>query len=111
VHRRDFLLLRQPAAPRVIEISCERLHMSYLELQAATNQDTRADEELSFEEPPSVLPRREIDEWLGDLEAQLSGAEIIKVVGEEWLQPEALRVRVDALLASLSRRGVLIQRC
>jgi hypothetical protein len=109
VHRRDFLLLRQPSSPRVIDINCERLHMSYLDLHAAA-EPAPATDGLSFEEPPATRPHREVDDWMRDLESQLQDADVIRVVGAEWLRPDALRQLVEAMLQRLVQRGARIER-
>jgi hypothetical protein len=110
VHRREFLLLRHPSAPRIVELSCERLHMAYLDLQTATNPSAPREDELSFAEPAAIRRERDVGEWLRDLQAQLGEAEIVTVVGEEWLRPASLRAHVDAILATLAGRGVRVER-
>ena len=108
VHRRDFLLLRHPSAPRMVQISCERLHMAYLDLQSASASAPGSDG-FSFAEPPAVVPARTLDEWFGDLERDLAGVEVIQLLGAEWLHPDALRRQVDELLRRLSQRGVRVE--
>ena len=105
--RRDFLLLRHPMSPRTVEMSCERLHMSYLDLQAASDPVPSIDGP-SFAEPPATLPQRNIDDWLRDLESQLADVDVIRVVDKEWLRPDDLRAHVEALLDRLAKRGVRI---
>ena len=83
--------------------------MSYLDLQAGSAVSTAVNGPC-FAEPPAVLPKRDIDEWLRDIEAQLKDVDVIRVVGIEWLRPDDLRARIDALLDRLGRRGVRIER-
>lgn len=94
-------------SPRTVEMSCERLHMSYLDLQAASDPPPSPDGP-SFAEPPATLPHRHVDDWLRDLESQLADVDVIRVVGEEWLRPDDLRAHVAALLDRLAKRGVRI---
>jgi hypothetical protein len=110
VDRRDFLLLRHPMSPRTVEMSCERLHMSYLDLQAGSAPEATPIDGPSFAEPAAILPHRDIDDWLSDIEAQLKDVDVVRVVGEEWLRPTELQAHIDAVLDRLARRGVRIER-
>jgi len=84
--------------------------MSYLDLQAGSATESRQIEGPSFAEPPAILPKRDIDEWLSDIEVQLNDVDVVRVVGEEWLRPTELQAHIDALLDRLARRGVRIER-
>src|SRR6476659_6509432 len=97
-------------SPRIVEMSCERLHMSYLDLQAGAAPASTPVDGPSFAEPPANLPQRDIAEWLGDIEAQLNDVDVVRVVGLEWLRPIELLAHIDALLDRLARRGVRIER-
>jgi hypothetical protein len=90
-------------------MSCERLHMAYLDAQSAPAAPPDSDGP-SFAEPPAVHPPRDVDDWLRDLESQLSDVDVITVSGEEWLRPQALREPIEALLDRLSARGIRIDR-
>lgn len=82
--------------------------MAYLDIASARPAVPPADE-LSFAEPPAVMPARSVEDWFGDLERDLEDAEVLELVGKEWLKPDALRRHVDALVETLSRRGVRIE--
>lgn len=114
MNRRDFLLLRAKPGTRTIEVSCERLYMRYQDLQLASGSDAEAGAlqyDPSFGEPPAVFERRTPEEFFADLERQLRSADVVTLVGEEWLQPEELRANVHALVAHLQRDGVRVVWC
>jgi hypothetical protein len=109
VHRRDFLLLRRPSSPRIVELSCERLHMAYVDVQMAATEPDERPGDFSFAEPAAIRPQRDVDEWLRDLEAELGDADVVKVAGDEWLRPDALRAAIEAMLERLVQRGVRVE--
>jgi hypothetical protein len=82
--------------------------MLFLDSQAV--DPSPPDDGPSFAEPPAMLPGRDVDEWLCDLEFQLATVEVIRVIGPEWLRPDDLRRRIDALLHRLEMRGIRIER-
>lgn len=82
--------------------------MSYLDLQARPAAPET--DGPSFAEPPAMLPGRDENDWFDSLEAGLHDADVVRVAGSEWLRPDALRQRVEAILRRLEHRGVRIER-
>jgi len=97
-------------SPRTVEMSCERLHMLYLDSRSESVTAPAPLDGPSFAEPSATsLPQRSVEDWLRDLDSQLTDVDVIRVSGAEWLRPEALRSQVEALLQRLSTRGVRIE--
>ena len=105
--RRDFLRFRTVQSRRVLEISCQQLHMNYVNLQFTGALDTG--DELSFDEPPTVHALRTVDDLCADLRRELDTADVACVVDRSWLVPRELRVAVETLLDEFTTRGGLVE--
>jgi hypothetical protein len=104
VNRRDLLLLRVDAGTKVFELECERLYMRYLDARRpGAPAAPRDDFELGEPEPHLAVesPRELFD----GLRRDLDGADVLRVVGPQWLADAELRREVDALVAVLRARG------
>ena len=109
MQRRDFLLLRTEGTTRVLELSCERLYMRYLDAVATAGQPgARAD---SWDgdpwegEPPAVVDAPTPAELFRDVDHRLRDADVLRVLGRSWLVGDELTRRVDRLLDSFRARG------
>jgi hypothetical protein len=109
VKRRDFLRLRTEAAIRVAELSCERLYMHYQHACVTTMPTGEADRhavpERGEAEPPAELTVRTTDQLFGEIERQLQGADVLRLVDEEWLVADDYRHHVERVLAAFRGRG------
>lgn len=109
MNRREFLRLRTERSRRVAELSCERLYMHYqqtsLTMQCSGQHPVSDERELSDEEPPAVFAERTTQQLFRDVDRDLRGADLVRVVGTGWLVDDVFRSQVDVLLAAFRRRG------
>ena len=107
--RRDFLRLRTEATIRVAELSCERLYMHYQHARVTTMPAGEAARHAAPEhgeaEPPAELTVRTTDQLFGEIERQLQGADVLRLVDEEWLVVDDYRYHVERVLAAFRGRG------
>ena len=111
--RRDFLLFRSAQGTRTVEISCQQLHMHYLE-RRATGGPSDAGGQLGKDfdpaeegEPPTAFEERTTEQLFVSLRHDLDGADILRVTGHRWLSEgdgELLR-EFDELVSSFRARG------
>jgi hypothetical protein len=85
VNRRD-LLLRPGRRPRIVQLSCERLYMKYMDARAGGC----------------------LREFLNTLDRELREADEICLTGREWLAREDFRNDLDPLLRACVLRGARI---
>lgn len=109
VHRRDLLRLRVGAGARSMELSCQSLHMQYLELQRRADRDLASTlahyEEPWLGEPPAVASARPIADLFSELARQLEGVEVLRVVDAGWITDGALSRGLEQLIAAFVARG------
>lgn len=108
MNRRDFLLLRTEEKDRVVELSCERLYMRYVDAQAIAGQlgdEPGAVGEPWDGEPPTVIEARTSEELFQDLDRDLRDADVLRVLDSSWLVSEEFRHKFQALLASFRAHG------
>ncbi len=106
--RRDLLLLRTAEHDRVVELSCERLYMRYNDARAIAGQLGGAEDagDAPWDgEPPTDIEERTCEELFQDLDRELRGADVLRVLDRNWLVGEELKQEVDALLATFRARG------
>ena len=111
--RRDFLLFKTQPGTRTVEISCQQLHMHYLE-RRATGGPSDAGGQLGKDfdpaeegEPPTAFEERTTEQLFVSLRRDLDGADILRVTGHRWLSEgngELLR-EFDELVSSFRARG------
>jgi hypothetical protein len=124
MNRRDFLLFRtdephgmadarQPVAHKVLELSCERLYMQYLDAQltpgSCAEPGSEESESGGFEEfwggePPALFEPRAADQFLGAIEVSLASVDTVRVMEPQWLSDDLGR-RIERLLESFRARG------
>ena len=100
--RRDFLLFKRAAGQRVAELSCERLYMRVVDTQLVS---ARAGDELGDGEPPAVFETRTTEQVFADLERDLRGVALVRVIGAEWLASPELKRQLDAVLSAFRAAG------
>lgn len=113
MNRRDLLLLRTDRDGRVAELSCEQLYMQYQQTRFMTDrpEEGRTPDAASLwadtddDEPPAVFTERTTRELFSAVDRELRDAEVLRVVGAEWLAVEAFRRDVEDLIAAFRRRG------
>jgi hypothetical protein len=105
MNRRDFLRLRTEAAVRVAEVSCERLYMHYQQAQVAAMPAGVTVPEQGESEPPTEWTVRPTEQWFGEVERKLQGADVVRLVEPEWLVAGDYRRDVERVLAAFRSRG------
>jgi hypothetical protein len=104
--RRAFLSLGRRGRERVLELSCERLHVRWVDAlgrSARTGSgDGRAPE---GGEPPTRVAAETTDDLLAELDERLRAADVLRVVGDEWLQGDDLHRSMRERIASFEGRG------
>lgn len=116
--RRDFLRLRTERGLRTFELSCQQLHLHYLERRATRGQlDTGGplgtggplDGNFGAEEgePPAAFEERTTEQLFANLERDMHGAELLRVTGHRWLSEgdEELRQEFNRLVSAFRARG------
>ena len=111
--RRDFLLLKTQRGVRTVELSCQQLHMHYLERRATTGRpDPGSPSGQDFDpveggEPPAAFDERTTEQLFLNLRRDLEDADVLRVTGHRWLSEgdgELLR-EFDGLVSSFKARG------
>jgi hypothetical protein len=108
--RRDLLLLRATPRARVFELPCERLYMQYVEARRPRVEPTAAPLDYWLGEPDAQFDVRTPDDLFEDLARELSAADVVRVVGQEWLADTELEQEVERLIAAFAERGGRVQR-
>ncbi len=110
--RRDFLRLRTERGIRTFELSCQQLHLHYLERRATGAQlDTGGPLDGNFDaeegEPPAAFEERTTEQLFANLERDMHGAELLRVTGHRWLSEgdEELRQEFNRLVSAFRARG------
>jgi hypothetical protein len=119
MNRREFLRLTVRGRERVLELSCERLYVRWIDAQAgaAFGDDLmRADaenleDELSFldadwdGEPLLDVVVPTTAELFEELERRLRSVQVLRVTGREWLAGDDFRREVESRIEAFRRRG------
>ncbi|OFW28124.1 MAG: hypothetical protein A3H97_14510 [Acidobacteria bacterium RIFCSPLOWO2_02_FULL_65_29] len=108
MHRRDFLLFRPGRAQATADLSCQQLHMAYIEMQVTASNPQDGGDERDLEshgEPPAVFTGRSVERMFEVLEQDLRRADLLRVLDATWLTPDELRHRVEALVDRFRARG------
>ena len=106
MNRRDFLFLKREPTRRIAELSCERLYMRVVDTQLVSAQpgDLSGDEPVEGE-PPAVFDTRTTEQVFADLERDLRGVDLVRVVGAEWLVAPELKGRLESVLTAFRAAG------
>lgn len=110
MNRRAFLRLTVKGRERVLELSCERLYMRYVDARAGVGSADAREELLAYlpaweGEPPLAVASETSGELFEELERRLSGVEVLRVIGPEWLAGEDFRREVESRIEAFRRRG------
>ena len=109
MNRRDFLLFKTVGERRIAELSCERLYMRVVETQRVSAAPDESGEGWGGE-PPAVFDALTTDRLFADLEQELRGVDVVRVVDVSWLAASDLKPRLEALLDAVRARGVRVER-
>jgi len=106
MNRRDFLSFKREPARRIAELSCERLYMRVVDTQLVSARTGDLSGVEPFEgEPPAVFDTRTTEQVFADLEHDLRGADLVRVVGAEWLASPELKGRLESVLRAFRAAG------
>jgi hypothetical protein len=106
MNRRDFLFLKREPTRRIAELSCERLYMRVVDTQLVS---APASVDPGEGEPPAVFDTRTTEQVFADLERDLRGVDLVRVVGAEWLASPELKGRLESVLAAVRAAGGQIE--
>jgi len=109
ISRRNFLLFKRDESRPTVEISCQRLHMHYMEVQVTSSADVSGDFDPGMGEAPAVFMERTVDRMFADLERDLSSAAVLRVVDTVWLAPEDLRRRFEMVVQRFRAGGGTVE--
>jgi hypothetical protein len=108
--RRDFFLLKTKGRLRVLELSCERLYMRWADARsgagAAGMDDGDVDDLQSWDgEPPTEIVTMTSDDLLEELDRELARADVLHVLGPDWLSDSEFRRDVESRVEAFRARG------
>jgi len=109
--RRAFLRLTVRGKERVLDLSCERLYMRWVDAQARVGTGALADDAGAGAavpwggEPPLEVVAQTTDELLAELDGRLRSAHVLRVRGREWLAAAEFRGAVESRIDAFRRRG------
>ena len=111
--RRDFLRLKTERGIRTVELSCQRLHMHYLERRVTAGRPDRGDpldddfDPTEDGEPPTAFEERTTEQLFEHLRRDLDGVDLLRVTGHRWLSEgdEELRREFNRLVSSFRASG------
>jgi hypothetical protein len=102
MNRRDFIFLKREPTRRIAELSCERLYMRVVDTQLVSAQ---SGDEPGEGEPPAVFETPTTEQVFADLERDLRGVDLVRVVGAEWLVAPELKGRLESVLRAFRAAG------
>ncbi len=110
MNRRDFLFFKREPARRIAELSCEQLYMRVVDTQlvSARTGDLSGVEPVEGE-PPAVFDVRTTEQVFADLERDLRGVDLVRVVGAEWLASPELNGRLESVLRAFRAAGGCVE--
>jgi len=110
--RRDFLLLFRRGHERVLELSCERLYMRWADARSGAggappepSSASRGDTQPWGEEPPTEIVTMTSADLLDELKRELLDADVLRIVGREWLSDPDFRRDVETCVEVFCARG------
>jgi hypothetical protein len=107
MNRRDFLLFRAEGRLAVVELSCERLYMRYVD--ARQTAEPPADDIAADGEPPARFERRSVRQLFDDIARDVRDADLVRITQTEWLAEEDFRREVTALADAVRARGARVE--
>ena len=109
MNRRDFLLFKTVGERRVAELSCERLYMRVVDTRRVSASSDESGDRWDGE-PPAVFDALTTDRLFADLEQELRGVDVVRLVDQSWLGAGDFEGRLDAVLDAVRARGVRVER-
>lgn len=110
--RRDFLLLKTKGRQRVLELSCERLYMRWADARSGVGSPITSQSEPSGDgtqpwdgEPPTEIVTMTTADLLAELEHELTRADVLIVLGHDWLSDPDFRRDVESRIEMFRARG------
>jgi len=108
--RRAFLSLGRRGRQRVLELSCERLYVRWVDAMAHAARPSVHELFPETGEPPTQVAGERTDDLLEELERKLADAEVVRVIEERWLDDMALMSGVKRRIEAFERRGGRVER-
>jgi hypothetical protein len=106
MNRRDFLLLRRERELRVVEISCQRLCMRYLDTLMTGADPTEGDAPDPWgHEPSSVVQPRSTAQLFECIAQDLREADVVRIVEPHWIKEGELSDGLDRVVGDFKKRG------
>ena len=110
MNRRDFLFFKREPARRIAELSCEQLYMRVVDTQLVSARTGGLPRDEPFDgEPPAVFDARTTEQVFADLERDLRGVDLVRVVGAEWLASPELKGRLESVLRTFRAAGGCVE--
>ena len=100
--RRDFLLFKTEGRTKMVELSCERLYMLYVDTRNTPDAEPA---EACDGEPPARFEIRSARQLFDDISRDLDGVDVLRVMHTEWLADGEFKREVETLIAAVQRRG------
>jgi hypothetical protein len=107
MNRRDFLMFRTEGRSKIVELSCERLYMQYVD--ARRSAEPESDDAAVNGEPPARFERRSVRQLFDDLAHDLRDADLLRITHAEWLAEEDFLREVTALADAVRARGARVE--
>ncbi len=109
--RRAFLRLSVKGRKRVLDLSCERLYVRYVDAQSAGGSPERVGETPPVweGEPPTAIEAETVAGLLEDLARSLEEVDILRVRDRQWLGEGGLRREVEARVEAFRRGGGVLE--
>ena len=111
MNRRDFLTLSTRGKSRILELSCERLYMRYVDARAGIGRRLEDSGKIDAElpswtgEPPTQIDIPTTATLFEELERELADADVLRVRGHDWLADEEFGREVEARVEAFRCRG------
>jgi hypothetical protein len=102
MNRRDFLRFRTEGRTKTVELSCERLYMLYVD---SRNTPDAEPPDVYDGEPPARFQIRSARQLFDDINRDLAGVDLLRVMHTEWLADADFKREVEALIAAIQNRG------
>ena len=88
----------------MFELPCERLYMQYLDIRRLQARSPASPDD-GLGEPDAQFEARSARDLFDDLARELGGADVVRVVGREWLADDELKREVERLISAFVERG------
>jgi hypothetical protein len=102
--RRAFLSLGRRGRQRVLELSCERLYVRWVDAGARAARHAGGEDVPESGEPPTRVSVETRQDLLAELDLRLRSADLLRVSGSDWLQDGELRREVESRIEAFRRK-------